>query len=147
MNQSSLDDFVPPTGAPARTGMNIRSMFGARTGASLLNSPWQIIQVTETSTPGVMRMWALIGSSDLHSVDLHVPRVFYVNQKSARLRDEGSTWRRVMKTLPRARRTYNLFEYVMPETIFQQHCSDLAADLSSPNIEGIYETQVCATIV
>ncbi|CAG0912824.1 unnamed protein product [Notodromas monacha] len=119
------------------------SLFGVRGGATLLNSPWQIVQVTETPALGVLRAWVLLGAgAELRAVDLLVPRTFYVNHRSTRATEEGNTWKRVMKSLPRSHRVLNLFEYVIPEAAFQEHSSDLVADLSSPEIEGIYETQV-----
>ena len=42
----------------------------------------------ETSQPGMFKLWALV-NSDLYSVKLRVPRIFYVNQKSAK-EGEGS---------------------------------------------------------
>ena len=40
-----------------------------------------ILQIAETSHPGQFKLWALI-DSDLHSLKLNVPRIFYVNQKT-----------------------------------------------------------------
>ena len=37
-----------------------------------------ISQIAKTRQPGVYKLWAVIGN-DLHSVKLHVPRIFYVN--------------------------------------------------------------------
>lgn len=36
----------------------------------------------------------------------------------------------------------NLYEYSVPEDIYQEHINEICADLSSPDIEGVYETQV-----
>jgi len=36
----------------------------------------------------------------------------------------------------------NLYEYRVPEEVFRRHSSDLVTDLSTPDVEGIYETQV-----
>lgn len=38
---------------------------------------------------------------------------------------------------------HNLYEYTVPEEVFREHSNELMADLSTPDIEGIYETQVC----
>lgn len=38
---------------------------------------------------------------------------------------------------------FNLYEYTVPEEVFREHSNELMADLSTPDIEGIYETQVC----
>ena len=37
-----------------------------------------LFQIIETTTPGLYKLWALIGS-DLHVIKVHVPRIFYVN--------------------------------------------------------------------
>ncbi len=36
----------------------------------------------------------------------------------------------------------NLYEYRVPEEVYRKHTSDLVTDLSTPDVEGIYETQV-----
>jgi len=55
--------------------------FLRRTAETLLDAPWQIVEIAETGDPGVYRLWAVIGA-DLHSIKLIVPHVFYVNQKT-----------------------------------------------------------------
>ncbi|KAL8598378.1 hypothetical protein ACOMHN_032655 [Nucella lapillus] len=114
--------------------------FLRRTARSMMDMPWQIVQVMETSHPGTFKLWALIGS-DLHAMKLQVPRVFYVNQKTPK-DGEGTMWRKVQKLLPRSHPVLNLYEYSVPENIYRDHINDITADLSSPDIEGVYETQV-----
>ena len=118
--------------------------FLKRTQRTLLDTPWQIIQIMETSIPGLFRLWALVGS-DLHCIKLTIPRTFYVNQKTPKDNEEQEQdrlWRKVQKTLPRSHHVYNLYEYKVPEEVYNAHISDLVADLSTPDVEGIYETQV-----
>jgi hypothetical protein len=43
-----------------------------------INMLIDFFQVTETDTPGLYKLWALIGS-DLHAIKVHIPRIFYVN--------------------------------------------------------------------
>lgn len=62
---------------------NAMTNFLRKTALAMLELPWNIIQVAETSTPGIFRLWALIGS-DLHEIRLEVPRIFYINQKIAK---------------------------------------------------------------
>ena len=98
----------------------------------------------ETGTPGLFKLWALVGA-DLHSIRLVVPRIFYVNQKSPKENEaleNERLWRKVQKTLPRSHPVHNLYEYRVPEEVYNAHASDLVADLSTPDVEGIYETQV-----
>lgn len=56
-----------------------------------------VLQIAETSQPGLFRLWAVIGS-DLHCIRLSVPRVFYVNQHVPKP-EEGAAYRRV-RTCP-----------------------------------------------
>lgn len=52
-------------------------------------------QISETSQPGLFRLWAVIGS-DLHCIKLNIPRVFYVNQRVPKV-EEGTAYRKVPK--------------------------------------------------
>ena len=85
----------------------------------------------------------LIGN-ELHQLKLTVPRVFYINQRSPKTvpEAEGLLWKKSNKILPRAHPVMNLYEYTVPEDIYQEHSSSINAELSTPDIEGIYETQV-----
>ena len=102
---------------------------------------------------GQYKLWALVGN-DLHVIKLIVPRIFYVNQRTPKDEAEeeeqgqgGRTWRKVNKTLPRGYHIHHLYEYSIPEDVFRKHSSGLVADLSSPDIEGIYESQVSIDLV
>ncbi|XP_060805157.1 DNA polymerase epsilon catalytic subunit 1 [Amyelois transitella] len=108
---------------------------------TLLNTPWQIIQVSETSEPGLFRLWALVGS-ELHQIKLTVPRIFYVNQRVCRPTDSGQYWRKCNRILPRAHPVHNLYQYSVPEQLYREHQEELMGELSTPEIEGIYETQM-----
>nr|XP_039327534.1 DNA polymerase epsilon catalytic subunit A [Saimiri boliviensis boliviensis] len=114
--------------------------FLRRTARSILDLPWQIVQISETSQPGLFRLWALIGS-DLHCIRLSIPRVFYVNQRVAKA-EEGASYRKVNRVLPRSNVVYNLYEYSVPEDMYQDHINEINTELSAPDIEGVYETQV-----
>ncbi|KAI1232850.1 hypothetical protein IHE44_0006030 [Lamprotornis superbus] len=111
-----------------------------RTARSILDLPWQVVQIAETSQPGLFRLWAVIGS-DLHCIKLSIPRVFYVNQRIPKA-EEGTAYRKVNRILPRSNLVYNLYEYSVPEDMYQEHINEINADLSAPDIEGVYETQV-----
>lgn len=95
--------------------------FLRRTARSILDMPWQIVQVAqssccyysisvfywycymrsttitnpqiaETSHPGLFKLWAVIGN-DLHCMKLNIPRIFYVNQKVPK-QEEGATYKK-----------------------------------------------------
>nr|XP_040050680.1 LOW QUALITY PROTEIN: DNA polymerase epsilon catalytic subunit A [Gasterosteus aculeatus aculeatus] len=114
--------------------------FLRRTARSILDMPWQIVQIAETSHPGLYKLWAVIGN-DLHCMKLNIPRVFYVNQKVPK-QEEGATYKKVNRMLPRSNIVYYLYEYCVPEDMYQEHINEINADLSAPDIEGVYETQV-----
>lgn len=62
-----------------------------------LTSCPHVLQIAETSQPGLFRLWAVIGS-DLHCIKLSIPRVFYVNQRVPKP-EEGTAYRKV-RTCP-----------------------------------------------
>lgn len=54
----------------------------------------------------------------------------------------NNIWFQVNRMLPRANIVYYLYEYCVPEDMYQEHINEINADLSAPDIEGVYETQV-----
>ncbi|XP_019718434.1 DNA polymerase epsilon catalytic subunit A [Hippocampus comes] len=114
--------------------------FLRKTARSILDMAWQIVQIAETSHPGLYKLWAVIGN-DLHCMKLNIPRIFYVNQKVPK-QEEGPTYKKVNRMLPRSNMVYYLYEYCVPEDMYQEHINEINADLSAPDIEGVYETQV-----
>ncbi|XP_068619039.1 DNA polymerase epsilon catalytic subunit 1 [Battus philenor] len=127
---------------PKSTGpVNTLGGFIRRAQRTLLNTPWQIIQVAETSEPGLFRVWALLGN-ELHQIRLTVPRIFYVNQRVGRAADSGPYWKRCNRVLPRAHPAIHLYQYSVPEQMYREHQEELMGELSAPEIEGIYETQM-----
>ncbi|XP_063000312.1 DNA polymerase epsilon catalytic subunit A [Elgaria multicarinata webbii] len=116
------------------------SSYLRRTARSILDMPWQIVQIAETSQEGLFKLWAVIGS-DLHCLKLNIPRVFYVNQRVPKP-EESTVYRKVNRILPRSNLVCNLYEYAVPEDMYQEHINEINASLSAPDIEGVYETQV-----
>lgn len=116
--------------------------FLKRTQRTLIEQPWQIIQVLPNDEFGNFTLWALVGE-ELHKIKLKVPRIFYVNQRSpAPADDNGTMWKKVHRILPRARPVHYLYQYVVPEQLFKDNRLGMLADLATPDIEGIYETQM-----
>lgn len=114
--------------------------FFRKQARSILESTWEIVQIAESNVPGVFNVFSMV-NNELHTIKLNVPRIFYLNSK--KLKDgEGATWRKVNKVLPRSYPALHLYEYAVPEAIFREHSSELVADLSSSDVEGIYETNV-----
>uniref|UniRef100_A0A8B9R8J5 DNA polymerase epsilon catalytic subunit n=1 Tax=Astyanax mexicanus TaxID=7994 RepID=A0A8B9R8J5_ASTMX len=137
-----MDGEAQPTGGGVIRGGPTTGLgsFLRRTARSILDMPWQIVQIAETSHPGLYKLWAVIGS-DLHCMKLNIPRVFYVNQRVPK-QEEGATYKKVNRILPRSNVVYYLYQYSVPEDMYQEHINEINADLSAPDIEGVYETQV-----
>ncbi|XP_037367272.1 DNA polymerase epsilon catalytic subunit A [Talpa occidentalis] len=134
-------EVVEGTPRPVRSGPATGlGGFLQRTARSILDLPWQIVQISETSQAGLFRLWAIIGS-DLHCIRLTIPRLFYVNQRVAKA-EEGASYRKVNRVLPRAGLAHHLYEYSVPEDLYQEHVNEISAELAAPDVEGVYETQV-----
>lgn len=144
-NQVGTTSHSTGTGAGAGVLRTNLGGFLRRAQQTLLSSMWQILQVMETSQPGMFRLWALVGT-ELHQIKLTVPRIFYLNKKKPLEKETGTDsglWRKVNRILPRSHRVYNLYEYSVPEEVYQQNFNQLMADLSTSDNAGVYETQVC----
>ena len=115
--------------------------FVRKTQSTLMNTHWQIIQLTKTNSPGLFKAWTLVGN-DLHCLKISVPRIFYINMKQPKEQERGHIWKRTQKYLPRAHPTYNLYQYCVPEQNFIEHAQELQVDFTSPNVEGVYELSV-----
>lgn len=134
-----LSSSVKPSSSMGRTSSGI-GQFLRKAKKTLLDSPWQIIQIAETGQLGKYKLWVLV-ENELHCIKLTIPRIFYVNQHIPK-EEESELWRKVTRVLPRSHPVYNLYEYTIEEEVYQLHCNDLLAELSLPHIEGVYETQV-----
>ncbi|XP_065643489.1 DNA polymerase epsilon catalytic subunit A isoform X2 [Hydra vulgaris] len=136
-NTNMADNFGDIRRVNPQAGL---SNFFKKQTRSILECHWEIIQIAETDTPGIFNLFVMV-NNDLHSINVTVPRVFYVNSRKLKSGD-GATWRKVNKILPRSQPSFFLYEYSIPEVIYKDYSSELVADLSSPDFEGIYETHV-----
>ncbi|XP_015190647.1 PREDICTED: DNA polymerase epsilon catalytic subunit A isoform X2 [Polistes dominula] len=135
-NESSFGVIRNPQSSTTLSG------FLRRAQKQILQTPWQIVELTPTNEPGMFRLWIMV-ENDLRQVRLMVPRIFYVNSREARSDPApNQLWRKCSRILPRSRKVYNLYQYSVPETLYQQHNQGLISDLAKPYIEGIYETQI-----
>lgn len=75
---------------------------------------WHLIQIVETSTPGVYNAFA-VSDGAMRRFELIVPRVFYVDDTFERATTHG---RKVEKILPRMRPHSHLYEYTADERKF-----------------------------
>eukprot|EP00116_Pleurobrachia_bachei_P005420 sb/3465682/ len=123
---------------PARTGTTMDGF--VRQGLkSLLSGVWEVIEVVQLDTPGLFRLWVSIGGS-IQQVKVTVPRTFYVNCREPKDTDSGVLWRKCSRLLPRSVPVIYLYEYTVPEEIFQEHAGEISTELAGPDIEGVYET-------
>jgi len=67
----------------------------------------QIIQLVPSSLIGQFFAWVVVDGS-MHKIPVSVPRVFYLNSRSDIT--EEFMGKRVNKTLPHGRHSYNLYE-------------------------------------
>ncbi|RNA10734.1 DNA polymerase epsilon catalytic subunit A [Brachionus plicatilis] len=114
--------------------------FVGKSNNSRMQRPWQIIQVTETNSTGLFKIW-LLSDNDLYVVNINMMRIFYVNQIKP-MEKESSLCRKTNKHLPRSQIVYNLYEYSIPENVFQKHQNDIMNEFSNSNVEGVYELNV-----
>ncbi|XP_010242612.1 PREDICTED: DNA polymerase epsilon catalytic subunit A-like [Nelumbo nucifera] len=121
------------------SGRNGVSSFFRRHEVSLVRSYWQIIQLIPSSHPGQFYAWIVV-EGIMIKVPINVPRVFYLNSKAPVT--EEFPGRRVNKTLPHGRPSFNLIEVITDEDEFREGSKRLAAHLADPEVEGIYETKV-----
>lgn len=118
------------------TGVNL---YFKRPELALIQHHWQIIQLVSTSVHGKFFAW-VVAEGMMLKIPVIVPRVFYLNSKAPIT--EEFPGRRVNKTLPHGRQSYNLIEVILYEDQFKAEAKKLAAHLADPEVEGIYETKV-----
>uniref|UniRef100_A0A8C2PPH2 DNA polymerase epsilon catalytic subunit n=1 Tax=Cyprinus carpio TaxID=7962 RepID=A0A8C2PPH2_CYPCA len=100
--------------------------------------PLAIFQAEESVKKHFLRKWLKMPS-------LHVPGSGPAGLHVYAPRDEipgPVQLPRVNRILPRSGVVYYLYQYAVPEDMYQEHINEINADLSAPDIEGVYETQV-----
>ncbi|KAJ1509728.1 hypothetical protein HMI56_006653 [Coelomomyces lativittatus] len=113
--------------------------------SSLRSHPWHILQMKEASQ-GLFKVWIVVGSQ-LHQVQLSVPRIFYVHS-NVPIPSDGETFSTHVKitdskkVLPRQTPSLFLYECIMEETDFQFNLKSLTTFFNHPSIQGVYETQL-----
>ncbi|KAF9543309.1 DNA polymerase epsilon catalytic subunit [Mortierella hygrophila] len=119
------------------------SGFIQQQSTSILTNVWQIVQIVESEIPGEFRLWILIDKA-LHSVRLSVPRIFYVNSRVEDASHETRLFpkQKLVRTLPRAHPCLHLYQFTMPESLYQKESKNLSSFFSHPDVEGVYETQL-----
>lgn len=141
--KSRIEDSTGSTSKPQNRHVGAATLGGflRRTQRSLIELPWQIIQISPVGTLGSFIVWAMV-ETELHKIKLSIPRIFYVNKRSQAPAEDGCMWKKVHRILPRARPVHHLYQYAVSEQIFKDNRLGMLADLATPDIEGIYETQM-----
>lgn len=109
-------------------------------------SLWHILEISEmNNTPGYLKVWFIAEHEDksktkvfnLFTLNLHMRRTFYINSRCPQPENK-----QVKKILPRGKPSYNLYEMESEEDLFMETSANFDDYLSSPEIEGIYETGI-----
>lgn len=105
---------------------------------------WQVLQLCETSKPGIVQAFVLINQR-IHSLTVKVPRQFFVNLKRDSLPDvdvPDCQVERVNHTLPNGHPSVHLFKLTMPEDTFLKESDKIDALFQHPSVEGVYERSI-----
>jgi DNA polymerase epsilon subunit 1 len=133
------------------TRANAQSNIGAtfRNQAEMLfKSTWQVLQLRETDSPGVVLAFVLIDSK-VHRLKVNVPRQVFLNLKGKELPDievDGCEAQKVTHTLPNGHPSVHLFKLTMSEDVYVNDAQKLSLLFNHPSVEGVYEKQVPLSI-
>ncbi|KAL1527844.1 hypothetical protein AB1Y20_009223 [Prymnesium parvum] len=111
--------------------------FYADSAVTLHSSHWQLLTIQETSIPGELTAWVLLGESIMHAIPLRVPRTIYVNMKEP---VEKPGWEKVSRSLPHGASPLCLYEITMSESDFIT-TGDMSYWLQDKNVDAVYHTQ------
>lgn len=114
----------------------------------LFTNTWQVLQLRESDTPGIVRAFVLIDKK-VHTLMVKVPRQVFLNLKGKGLPDvviEGCKVEKVSHTLPNGHPSVHLFKLTMSEEVYVNDAHKLAVLFNHPSVEGVYEKQVPLTV-
>ncbi|XP_061359270.1 DNA polymerase epsilon catalytic subunit A-like [Gastrolobium bilobum] len=137
-NSDHVNGILEQTNGKMKGRSNVSSYFRNHE-VVLTRCHWQIIQLVQSSQIGQFFAWVVVDGIML-KIPLSVPRVFYLNSRSPIT--EEFLGKRVNKTLPHGRHSYNLYEVTINEVQYREASKKLAALLADPDVEGIYETKM-----
>ncbi|RKF72361.1 DNA polymerase epsilon catalytic subunit A [Golovinomyces cichoracearum] len=110
----------------------------------IFRSTWQVLQIRETTTAGMVLAFILIDSK-IHQLKINVPRQIYLNLKERELPEievDGCMAQKVVNILPNGHASVHLFKLTMSEEIYLKEAQRLSLLFSHPSVEGVYEKQV-----
>ncbi len=138
--QRWVDEVGLETAAEPRSKL---SQLLAQGAESLLSQMWHVLEVAETGDKGVFRVWVYLESGALTSVKVRVPRVLYVNSRKVQSEKASQgVYKQVKKHLPRDKKALHLYEFTLDEETYQSKQQYLDGFMSSPDVEGVYQTQI-----
>ena len=135
-----------------------RQLFGERTGAAtdaigsffrnqaemLFIDTWHVLQLRDGDAPGEVKAFVLIGKK-IHTLNLKVPRVMYLNLKGDELPNvevSGCEVEKVNHTLPNGHPSVHLFQLTMSEETYLHEAENVSLLCNHPSVEGVYEQQL-----
>ncbi|RAH78197.1 putative DNA polymerase epsilon, catalytic subunit A/POL2 [Aspergillus japonicus CBS 114.51] len=109
---------------------------------------WQVLQLAETSRPGIVRAFVLIDRK-VHALTVKVPRQIYVNLKQDSLPDvdvPDCEVEKVNHTLPNGHPSVHLFKLTLSEETYIREANKIDILLQHPSVEGVYERSIPLTV-
>ncbi|KAL3482395.1 hypothetical protein BJX99DRAFT_1811 [Aspergillus californicus] len=131
-------------GERANTGGDSLSHLFRNQAELLYISTWQVLQLAETTRPGIVRAFVLIDRK-VQMLTVKVPRCVYINLKQDSLPEVDVPECEVEKvnhTLPNGHPSVHLFKLTLSEEIFLREADKIDALLQHPSVEGVYERNI-----
>ncbi|KAL4985013.1 DNA polymerase epsilon catalytic subunit A [Aspergillus falconensis] len=131
-------------GERANTGGDSLSHLFRSQAELLYISTWQVLQLAQTSRPGIIRAFVLIDRK-IHALTVKVPRCVYINLKQDSLPDVDVPECEVEKvnhTLPNGHPSVHLFKLTLSEETFLREADKIDVLLQHPSVEGVYERNI-----
>ncbi|KAA8646060.1 DNA polymerase epsilon catalytic subunit POL2 [Aspergillus tanneri] len=131
-------------GERANVGTDSLSHLFRNQAELLYISTWQVIQLAETSRPGIVRAFVLIDRK-IHTLTVKVPRQVYINLKQDSLPDvdvPDCDVEKVNHTLPNGHPSVHLFKMTLSESTYLQEADKIDVLLQHPSVEGVYEKSI-----
>lgn len=139
-----------------------RQLFGERSNAQssslgslfrnqaelLFTSSWQLLELRESTTPGEISAFVLIGGKT-YTVHIKVPRQIFLNLSSENIPAvdiDGCTVEKVNHILPNGHASVHLFRLTMSEEVYIRENQKLTYLFGHSSVEGVYEKQLPLTI-
>ncbi|PVU88703.1 hypothetical protein BB559_005442 [Furculomyces boomerangus] len=137
---------------------NTLGQFFENTKANLVRNPLYIIQISESQTPGILKLWVLV-FGQLITINLSVHKLFYVLSSTPnRQLEQSKLFAFAPKNLILPRMVSNyfnqeisnhetstssyLYQCRIAETLYLQNESTWSSFFSHPDIGGVFETKI-----